>query len=650
MRKLIHTNLGAALMNMLLAYVVFMLSRVAFFVENWSTFAPYMSWDLFWLELRGALKFDTSALLYLNSIYLALTLFPLHLKERQGFYRGLRWLYVLTNGAGVAANLIDAVYFQFSGRRTTASVFNEFSNEGNIASIMTTELVNHWYLVLVFVVLVFMLWRGFTRPHVDACGHGWRYYLSQTLSLLLAVGVAVGGIRGSFGHGTHPLSIINANQYVSRPIEAAVVLNTPFTIIRTIDKKPFVTPQYMSDEQLEATYTPVHNHPVTDSLSHKGKNVVVLIVESMGKEYIGSLNTHLDSGNYKGYMPFIDELVSRSLTFQYSYANGRKSIDAMPSVLAGLPMMNEPYFLTSAATNDVRGLAAMLDSMGYSTAFFHGARNLSMGFSGFARVVGYQRYDGLDEYCRSDKHNGMDDWDGWWAIWDEPFLQYMLDEMEQMPQPFLATAFTASSHHPFHIPAQYADSLVEEGGHPMYKCVRYTDMALRRFFERASREPWYRNTIFVLVADHTNHASHNEYLTDLGLYSIPIIIFTPDGTLQPAVRDDMIAQQTDITPTLLHLVGCDKPYLAFGCDLLATAPDQTWAFNYNNGIYQYVKGDLMMQFDGERVTGLYHFKTDPLLQHNLAATPPAGTDDMLLQLKALIQQYMSRMNDNRLLP
>jgi len=649
MKKFFHTNVGAALLNMLLAYVAFMMCRVAFFVENWATFAPYMSWDLFWLELRGALKFDTSALLYLNSIYLALTLFPLHLKERRGFHQGLRWLFVITNGVGIAANLIDAVYFQFTGRRTTASVFSEFSNEGNLGSIVGTELINHWYLVLVAVVLLLMLWKCFTMPRIDVWRRGWHYYLVQTLSLLLAVGVAVGGIRGSFGHGTHPLSIINANQYVYRPIEAGVVLNTPFTIIRTIDKKPFVSPEYMSAEQMEATYTPVHSQPVVDSLSRTGKNVVVLIVESMGKEYIGSLNPQLDGGNYKGYMPFIDSLVSKSLTWQYSYANGRKSIDAMPSIVAGLPMMNEPYFLTPAATNDVRGLAAMLDSMGYSTAFFHGARNMSMGFSGFARVVGYQRYYGLDEYCRSDKHGGMDDWDGWWAIWDEPFLQYMLDEMEQMPQPFLATAFTASSHHPFHIPAQYADSLPEEGDHPMYKCVRYTDMALRRFFERASREPWYQNTIFVLVADHTNHAAHDQYLTDLGLYSVPIIFFTPDGQLQPGVRTDKIAQQTDITPTLLHAVGCKAPYVAFGCDLLSTPAADTWAFSYNNGVYQYAQGDLFIQYNGERVTGAYQFKTDPLLRNNVAGKMPQEAA-MLKQLQAIIQQYMTRMNDNRLLP
>ena len=461
--------------------------------------------------------------------------------------------------------------------------------------------------------------------------------------------LAIVGIRGSVTAGTRPITISNANQFVNRPVEASVVLNTPFSMIRSLGKRPFVTPSYMSREQMEALYSPVHLHPVVDEKSHAGKNVVILIVESMGKEYIGSLNHDLDGGNYKGYMPFIDSLITRSLTFKYSYANGRISMDAMPSILSGLPMMVESIFLTPASLNDVDGISSILGREGYSTAFFHGGHNISMGFSAYAHSIGYQRYYGLDEFCQSPKYGGMDDFDGKWAIWDEPFLQFTLDNVKEMKEPFLATVFTASSHHPYNVPNQYRDSLRDEGGQPIHKCVRYTDMALRRFFERASREPWYRNTIFVLVADHTNQNSHDVYKTDLGLYSIPIIFYTPDGTLSPAVREDLIVQQTDITPTLLHLLGYSKPYVAFGDDVLAADPTGTWAFSYNAGIYQLVKDDLMLQFDGEKTTAVYRFKSDRLLKENLVDRLPEqqGLEQFV---KAIIQQYMSRMNENRLLP
>ena len=647
-KKLVHSNIGAAALNMLLAYLVWMLSRAAFFAENWSTFAPYMSWSLFKSMLHGALVFDTSALLYVNSLYLVLMLLPLHLKERDGFHKGLKWLFVVTNATGVAMNLMDSVYFQYTGRRSTVSVFSEFANEGNIASIMLTEFANHWYLLLAFILLVFLLWRCYTKPRLEVYRFGHHYYISQLIALLVMIPLAIVGIRGSVTAGTRPITISNANQFVNRPVEASLVLNTPFSMIRSIGKKVFVTPDYIPAEQMEAIYSPVHDHPHVDG-GTPGKNVVILIVESMGKEYIGAFNPDLEKGNYQGYMPFIDSLVSQSLTFRYSYANGRISMDAMPSILTGLPMMVEPIFLTPASLNDVEGLPAILAAQGYSSAFFHGAHNISMGFSAYAHSIGYERYYGLDEYCQSPNYGGMDDFDGKWAIWDEPFLQFTLDNIDTLRQPFLATVFTASSHHPYKLPEQYRDTFKDEGSQPINKCVRYTDMSLRRFFERASREPWYQNTIFVLVADHTNQSSHDIYKTDLGLYSIPIIFYAPGGAIAPAMRDDVIAQQTDITPTVLHLLGYGKPYLAFGDDLLSVAPGQSWAFSYNAGIYQLVRGDLLLQFDGNKTTAVYRFKTDKLLKNNLVGQLPEQ-QPMEQFLKALIQQYMSRMNENRLLP
>jgi phosphoglycerol transferase MdoB-like AlkP superfamily enzyme len=376
-------------------------------------------------------------------------------------------------------------------------------------------------------------------------------------------------------------------------------------------------------------------------------NVVVIIVERLGKEYIGTFNRHLDGGKYRGYTPFIDSLLTRSLTFKYSYANGRKSIDAMPSVLSGIPMMIEPFFLTPASMNDLSGLARQLDGKGYYTAFFHGANNGSMGFQAFARATGYNQYLGRDEYSQDPNFDGDKDYDGMWAIWDEPFLQFMLTRLNGYKEPFMATVFTASSHHPFKLPEQLEGQYPEEGGQPIHKCVRYTDMALRHFFENASKQPWYDNTLFVIVADHTNQSSHAEYQTDLGLYSIPIIFFTPDGSVAPAMRDDVVMQQANIMPTIMGILGYDKPYLAFGCDIINTPAYQTWAFNYNNGIYQFMKGDLMMQFDGSKTKAIYRFKTDPMLRNNLAGKVPEQAA-MERELKAIIQQYIDRMNGNRL--
>ena len=639
--------LVAVVCNLFIAYIIYFVSRIAFYLENYSIFSQGLQGKALADAFAGGVVFDTSAIMYTCALYIIMMMLPLHLKERSSYHKVCKWVFVVINSIALIMNLMDAVYFQYTSRRTTSTVFSEFSNEDNLAGIMGLEVVKHWYFVLLAAVLIWLMWKLYVTPRLQVKNcRNWRYYVAIVLSLVVMVPAVVGGMRGGLAHSVRPITVSNANQYVDRPIDAALVLNTPFSLLRTLGKNVFADPHYFDDKaQLESIYTPVHQPDSAAVFSPK--NVVVIIVESLGKEYIGTFNRDLDGGSYRGYTPFVDSLLTRSLTFKYSYANGRKSIDAMPSVLSGIPMMIEPFFLTPASMNDLSGLARQLDGKGYNTAFFHGADNGSMGFQAFARATGYKQYLGRTEYNQDANFNGDKDYDGMWAIWDEPFLQFMASKLNNYREPFMATVFTASSHHPFKVPEQLEQQYPEEGTHPIHKCVRYTDMALRRFFENAAKQPWYNNTLFVIVADHTNQASHDIYQTDLGLYSIPIIFYTPDGSLAPAMRDDVVMQQASIMPTIMGILGYDKPYLAFGCDIINTPASQTWAFNYNNGIYQFIKGDLMMQFDGNKTKAIYRFKSDPMLRNNLVGKVPEQAA-MERELKAIIQQYMDRMNGNRL--
>ena len=281
-------------------------------------------------------------------------------------------------------------------------------------------------------------------------------------------------MRGGMTRQTRPITISNANQYVDRPIETGIVLNTPFSMFRTIGKKPFVVPEYYTDrEEMLKAFNPVC--VPSDSTVFKPKNVVVMILESFGKEYIGALNPTLEGGKYKGYTPFLDSLIQKSMYFEYSFANGRASIDGMPSSLSSIPMFVEAFFLTPASLNSLTSVAGELRKKGYYTAFFHGAANGSMGFQAFSRAAGYQDYFGRTEF-------GNDEFfDGNWAIWDEEFLQFYAEKMSEFKEPFSTGIFTASSHHPFNIPERYR-SVYPESSLPIHKCIRYSDHALQRFF------------------------------------------------------------------------------------------------------------------------------------------------------------------------
>jgi phosphoglycerol transferase MdoB-like AlkP superfamily enzyme len=267
-----------------------------------------------------------------------------------------------------------------------------------------------------------------------------------------------------------------------------------------------------------------------------------------------------------------------------------------------------------------------------------------MGFQAFSRATGFEDYFGRTEYNQDDRFQGDADFDGMWAIWDEPFLQYMALTMNEFREPFVSAVFTASSHHPYKIPEAYKEIYPEEGL-VMHKCVRYTDHALKRFFETASKQPWFKNTLFVLTADHTNLSEVSEYQTSLGGFRVPIVFFDPSGEMPTGQREG-IAQQIDIMPTVLGYLGYTQPYVAFGFDLFHTPAEDTWAVNYLNGIYQYVKGDYLIQFDGVALKAVYRFKEDKLLEHNLI--DKVDVSDLVEELKAIIQSYMQRMNTNAL--
>ena len=641
--------LATTLCNLLMVYVLYFVARILYLIVNYSYFAQGLTFGHLLEMLGGGLVFDTTAILVTNIPYIVLMLLPWHGKECRGYQQLCRWVYVGINALAFAVNLCDAVYFRFTMRRTTTTVFSEFSHESNLGSIFLTETLHHLYLVFIFALLTWVIYRLYCQTGLRKSDYRWWHYdLVMLLSLAGLAPFVVAGIRGGFATAVRPITISNANQYVNRPVEAALVLNTPFSLYRTIGKAVFVVPDYYASEaEMAAVYSPIHKPLATDSCAFTKKNVVVLIVESFGREYIGALNTTLDNSQYKGYTPCVDSLIAKSVSFSRSFCNGRKSIDGMPSILSSIPMFVEPFFLTPASMNHVSGIARLLADEGYQTAFFHGAQRGSMGFQAFSRATGFQEYYGREDYNQDKRFGGDRDFDGTWAIWDEPFLQYYATKMSDMKEPFMTAVFTASSHHPYAVPDEYKDTYPEEGI-VIHKCIRYTDMAIGKFFEKASHEPWFNNTIFVLTSDHTNLSDHAYYQTDLGGFCSPIIIFEPGNAERQPEIQDKIAQQIDILPTVMGMLHYKKPYFAFGIDLFNTPEEETWAVNYLNGIYQYVKNGHVLQFDGQQTKAVYAL-TDSLMQHNLVNQDKCQ-GQMERELKAIIQQYMERMTQDRLLP
>ncbi len=649
------SNVLSVLINLVLVYVLYMITRVAFVLENWNTLS--VGWDQLSMGelIAGSLRFDSSAILYTNWLWIILMLLPIHTKERPWWHTMCKWIFVVVNSLGLTINLVDTVYSQFTGRRTTATFFAEFSNENNLGGIFFTELIGHWYLLLLGIALVAALWFLYTKPDLSKLiTHNSKlttqYYLAISFGLIVAIPFSIFAMRGGFTRDTRPITISNANQYVHSPQQASIVLNTPFSIIRTIGKHPFKDPQYMPQEQLASIYSPLHIPSGADTVPMVTgqKNVMVIILESFSREYFGYYNQALRQAHpdFVSYTPFLDSLLEHSLTYEHTFANGRKSIDAMPSSLSSVPFFIEPFILTPSSLNDLSGLADCLGQKGYHTAFFHGAPNSSMGFQAFARSSGFKQYIGMSEYCDDSRTGGRSDFDGHWAIWDEDFLQFTATAItERLQEPFMVGFFSATSHHPFDIPASY-ESIYTGGPLPIHRTIQYCDNALRKFFATASRQPWFKNTLFVFTADHTSRLQYDESNTSVGVFSIPIAIYDPSGELPTGMLPGVM-QQIDIMPSVLRILGYDKPFPAFGKNVFD--PNETpWAVNFSNDIYQYIEGDYTLLFDGEHPTGLYNYVLDPLQKQNLLRSEPQRANRMLTRLKAIVQTYMIRMTTNHL--
>ena len=631
--------------RLLLAYIIYSLCRAVFLIYNLDLLQPMSGADL-WNIFRGGLMFDTTAILYTNILYLVLSFIPAPFVFNRIYQKILRILYVTVNFICVCMNLGDTVYFPFSMRRVSMTFFSEFTGDVNFGTILLESLAMFWYITLIGIILLLLLiWLSGSFRDIKSPAYG-----IQALALIITAPLFIIGVRGGATRTMRPITLSNAGDFVQVAIHTQAVLNTPFSIIRTIGKAKFTKQNfYPTEAALEQVFTPIKNLPdgtTAQTLQANGtaaqegirtkegpalqdsrfvpalqleeaatvgskRNIVILIVESFAAENMSFLNPELP----ESLTPFLDSLSREGLLCTNAFANGRKSIDAVPSILASMPSLITSFAVTPYATNDLNGLPDILKEMGYYCAFLHGAPNNSMGIRAVSHLCGVDNYYGKTEFGDDSK------FDGAWGIWDEYFLPFAANTIGTFKEPFCASIFTLSSHHPFKLPKEY-EGVFPQGETDLQRVTPYTDMSLRKFFEQARKSDWYKNTIFVITPDHSTLTGHApKYKTPIWSTSIPIIFYAP-GFIKPG-RYNAPVQQLDIMPTLLGLLNYNKPYFAFGRDLNRDSTLQPFVINYGTNQFQLIQGDTLLVRDNKSLVAAYYYKTDSLLLNNLLA-PAAG--------------------------
>ena len=624
------SHLKLLLKKLGIAFLIFSLCRILFYLFNSNHFIDVPFSLFFW-----GIRFDWIAISFLYTPLIILHLIPFSFRNFSRYHKVLAIAFYTSNTIAIILNLIDVAYFDFTLKRTTADFFGMIGTGDDFTKLLPHYIIDFWYdYILLFglLILSWFLYKKWGKTSNKFYPFGKKDYLIHSVIFISFSTLTVIGMRGGIQY--KPFDIVNAGQYAQAQ-NIPIVLNTPFTIIKTLFVDNIEVKTYFTDNEIIKIYNP--EKTINGSGAFKNKNVVLIIMESFAKEYVGGFN------NGKGYTPFIDSLLNESYVFTNAYANGQKSIESLPCILAGLPqLMNSSYVLSNYAGDKLDGLPKYLKAAGYNTSFYHGGSNGTMGFNGFAGVAGVDNYYGLNEYPEKDK-----DYDGLWGIFDEPYLQYFAAELNKKGQPFFSAVFTLSSHHPYSIPKKHKNEF-PKGTLPIHESIGYTDYSLKQFFKTAKKMPWFNNTIFVFTPDHSSHSNSAYYNTSLGRFAIPVFIYDPSGNLKGKNSDYF--QQIDITPTVLGLTGINQPIVTFGND--AFDKDEKFAVSYTNNSYQLAYHGYFLIFDGEKTTGFFNVKQDSLLTDNLIdkVTPTQKNIQFKSEklVKAIVQQYTTRLLNNDL--
>lgn len=638
----IRLSVQKILYQLLILVLFYTLFRGLFYAFNLSEIQAVDKGQL-WSVIKGGLRFDLAAIMYLNALWILLTLvFPLDIKQK-ALRHFVSFTFWFPNTIAFLLEISDWVYFNFNRKRATIEIFDLIFSKGDFLNLLPNYLQKFWFVPIIAVLAIALLiwshkwlnrrfaarWRIFVQ--LNFRNNNTDRFVLRPLCILLLAGVAVILIRGGFQ--LQPIANRTAVLYAS-PAQSPLVLNTPFSIISSLESGRLEDVHFMEDAQAEQLIKPIKQYHQNPGWAKK--NVVVIVWESFSKRYT-------KEGGSIGVTPFFDSLSAKGHLFTHAYANALRSNEGVPAIFSGFPAMMEGPAINSIYANTVvDALPALLKAEGYTTAFFHGGTNGTMGFDVYAKRAGFDHYFGRTEYANEK------DFDGTWGIWDKPFLDFALQKISTFKQPFFTGIFTLTSHVPFHVPKGFKPT-APGFDRDIEISMNYTDWALSQFFKQAVAQEWYHNTVFVITADHTNPYVDNPFQGEgLGRYQVPILIIDP-GNAALNEKDSTLVQQLDIIPSVLDYLQYPKPFFALGNSAWDTLANRFFV-TYLSGNYNMIRNGYHIKTKGFDMAEIYRYPGDSADTQNIYvqeknALPVKETERYF---KAFIQMLHKGMINDRL--
>jgi len=612
-------QLGVLVQRLLIVYIAYFISRFVFYLYNIHYFNGTTILD-FLRNSFFALRFDTFSIFSTNSLFIFLSILPINWQNKSFYKKILFFVFTLSNSLAIALNYIDVAYYPFIRKRSTSEIFDQLGGQSDMMHLIPQFLLDFWLIVVLVFVTIGLMIRSYQKLRlkpVNYSSRSFKQWLTTTVLFIVFVGISTLSIRG--GWQRVPIDMVNAGA-VTKPSEVSLVLNTPFSIIKTLSQAKLSDLHYypMNEAFKEIPLT----QQFKDSTFHK-KNLVVIVLESFAKEY-----TQLGKTG-KSLTPFLDSLMGQSFVCTNGFSNGTKSIEGIPAILSSLPSWMENPLINSPYANILQhSFAKILGGEGYSSVFYHGGINGTMNFDSWSKSAGYQKYFGMNEY------NDNKDFDQHWGILDEPFLNKVADEINQQKRPLHAALFTLSSHHPYFVPEPFQSQL-PKGPYENSQSIRYADMALRKFFEKIKQMDWFKNTLFVFSADHGSLSDHPWYVTTIGNESIPIFFYDPSHPVY--FEYNKAFSQVDILPSTLKFLGYNKSFSSFGRPIFDTLPHSS--FMYLSGTLYYFGDSILYRFQNGAVGAMNPYRRDSTLQTVVNGVYPEVEARMTRYCRLMQQRY-----------
>ena len=354
----------------------------------------------------------------------------------------------------------------------------------------------------------------------------------------------------------------------------------------------------------------IKDEPATNvtPFSSKPKNIIMISVESLSAEFMDSY------GGTKGLTPELDKLGKAGMKFERLFATGTRTVRGLEALSLGTPPIPGQAIVRRPHNDHLSTMGELLKHQGFSTFFFYG------GYGYFDNMNAYYAANNYRVVDRTDIPKDKVGFENVWGVADEYLFDHVIRTLDEKGEkgtgktaeekPFFAQVMTTSNHRPFTYPSGRID-IPSPGGRD--GAVKYTDYAIGKFIKDASKKPWFKDTLFVIVADHCASAAGKTRLPVTG-YHIPLIFYAP-SLLKPVVFSPVVSQ-IDIAPTLMEVLGKNGSAQFFGRSFFEPGPAQQRAFISNYQALGYLKDNILTVLLPKQVVESY--QVDP---KTLATTP-----------------------------